>query len=466
MRLRPLLATLLLCGSLYGLSETRLTIAPGGLAASVADIPTDETRLILDGEAGVDDLRLLTEMHATIKAIDISALRIVASATANPLYGVAVFPADHLPAYVFATLSAEQLILPSTLRSIGEGALAGSNVADIRIPSSVATIGDYAFAGSSLCSVTGGEGLRSIGKGAFQGCRQLTSADISSGKLSHLPDHLFSGCPSLSTLRLPSTIQSVGEMIIAGTTVAGINLPLLSHTADYALAGAETLREVAIPEVAMMAEGLFASDRSLTTLSQTASDVKALSYAGCSSLDIEPILANAEYVGADAFAGTRCERMVLGPDLLRIDSGAFTHIAGLSEINAEALGNQLPLTAPDIFGDSDLRAIPLIVARGTLTLWKTHPVWGLFDIRESLSAQDIRDDSDGFRLFIKEGAIHASAPKAIDSLRVYTLSGTLLRASSPLTAEATLDISDIQENVIILTLTSGSHTESSKFILR
>lgn len=70
------------------------------------------------------------------------------------------------------------LVLPSTLRYIGDSSFYRTNVTSLVIPDSTYFIGQYAFGGTSITSLTIGNGIEEIGVGAFAICSNLTSITI------------------------------------------------------------------------------------------------------------------------------------------------------------------------------------------------------------------------------------------------------------------------------------------------
>jgi len=70
--------------------------------------------------------------------------------------------------------------LPSTLRSIGEGAFFGTRVSSIVIPEGVDSIANQAFSGTTLTSISLPSTLRYVGEYAFANCEKLKRADFAS----------------------------------------------------------------------------------------------------------------------------------------------------------------------------------------------------------------------------------------------------------------------------------------------
>lgn len=120
-----------------------------------------------------------------------------------------------IPAYAFAWCeNLTTIILPSTVRDIGEGAFEGcTSLRNIEIPSKLNYIEDYAFFGcSSLTSVTLGSYMVRIGTFAFAECSTLMNVSIKSPNLISLGSFAFLSCPSLQSIDLSSTIiETIGD---------------------------------------------------------------------------------------------------------------------------------------------------------------------------------------------------------------------------------------------------------------
>lgn len=119
----------------------------------------------------------------------------------------------HIGAYAFMDLNLQTVTLPSTLKSIGPGAFMHSTLESIDIPDSVTEIYDYAFSGcTSLTTVKLSEELRDLCSGAFQGCTALSS-------LSPLPEKLYmiGNCAFESTaiqeIVIPERVGTLGGAV-------------------------------------------------------------------------------------------------------------------------------------------------------------------------------------------------------------------------------------------------------------
>ncbi len=74
-------------------------------------------------------------------------------------------------------LGITSVIIPNTVKIIGEGAFRHNNLTSVEIPDTVISIGDYAFYFNKLTSVTIPNSVTSIGNSAFYG-NNLTRVTI------------------------------------------------------------------------------------------------------------------------------------------------------------------------------------------------------------------------------------------------------------------------------------------------
>lgn len=108
--------------------------------------------------------------------------------------------------------SVEEIILPEGLTTIGENALWGFTALErINIPSTVETIGSGALSGTKIRELVIPGSVRSIGNGAFDGCNELSSLIFvdSSTELS-LMGYNFINC-KIAELAIPARIKIIGE---------------------------------------------------------------------------------------------------------------------------------------------------------------------------------------------------------------------------------------------------------------
>ena len=107
--------------------------------------------------------------------------------------------------------SLTELVIPDGVTTIGMKALGNcAGIPTMTIPNSVTELGPYAFQWGGVQSVTLPEGLASIPEGLFYGCRGLTDVTIPHNATS-IGNGAFYSCTSLSSLDIPNGVTFIGD---------------------------------------------------------------------------------------------------------------------------------------------------------------------------------------------------------------------------------------------------------------
>lgn len=105
----------------------------------------------------------------------------------------------------------ENVTIGSGLTYISNHMFAGTELKSIVIPSTVKEIGEYAFYQcQSLTNIEISEGVTSIGLCAFSGCQSLTNFTIPSS-VTEIGDSAFNGCWGLTTVVMPEGVTRIGK---------------------------------------------------------------------------------------------------------------------------------------------------------------------------------------------------------------------------------------------------------------
>lgn len=110
-------------------------------------------------------------------------------------------------------------------------------------------IGEQALMGCrSLTTMSIPSTVQSIGAGAFAICSSLTTISIPEG-VDSIAEGTFGYCPKLSNITLPSTIQSIGTLAFSGcSSLSSITLPEgLTTIGDRAFFECTGMRSITIP---------------------------------------------------------------------------------------------------------------------------------------------------------------------------------------------------------------------------
>ena len=110
-------------------------------------------------------------------------------------------------------------------------------------------IGNSAFSGcSSLQSITIPSSVTSIGSNAFSGCSSLQSITIPSSVTS-IGSNAFQNCSSLKSITIPESVTSIGNSAFSGcSSLQSINIPSsVTSIGNSAFSGCSSLQSITIP---------------------------------------------------------------------------------------------------------------------------------------------------------------------------------------------------------------------------
>lgn len=173
-------------------------------------------------------------------------------------------------AFFFAS-GLTSLNLPDSIRSIGAMALNGVSKAPLTIPASVEFIGDSAFSGSGVVDGDLPEGLTYLGDKAFSNCTGLTSITLPSTvetygpnifygcsnvtyvelpqNMEKIPNGLLWSCTSLKRIYIPSSVREIGNAAFYSSGIEKLNLPDgLEYIGKSAFAGDLDGETIHLPE--------------------------------------------------------------------------------------------------------------------------------------------------------------------------------------------------------------------------
>lgn len=284
----------------------------------------------------------------------------------------------------FASAKISSLVLPATVRtigdwafynnpltaitfndglqSIGSRAFYGVSVQTLNIPNSVTELGSYAFSGcKSLETVTIGTGVTKIsdytfntcsaltqiscpsvteiGKNAFSGCSSLSDIPLND-KITSLGNYVFSGCSAIESLVIPNSVTSIGSYafekctkLTSATLGTGI-----SSIPDYMFSSCSALTSVVLPEnITGIGNSAFYNCKGLKSLPVTESitSIGTNAFYGCTSLTSVHLSDQVTSLGASVFYGcSSLTEAVLGTGITTLGSSLFRNDAKLKKVVA------------------------------------------------------------------------------------------------------------------------------------
>lgn len=117
----------------------------------------------------------------------------------------------------FDLSNGSDIVVPNDIDGIPVTYVRGltADLTSIKLPSSLIKIKDDAFNSmdtlKSLVIDRGAPNLNELGERSFSGCSNIEELDLSNSKLTSIPEGVFAYCKNLKTIKLPSTITSIGD---------------------------------------------------------------------------------------------------------------------------------------------------------------------------------------------------------------------------------------------------------------
>ena len=417
------------------------------------------TVITLSGNLSARDLAENSDLK-TANTIDLSEAAIVEYSDKEPIVGnYTYYPADELPKYCFMGIAAETIILPSSIKVVGEGAFAGcENLKSIVIPSAVTEIDSYAFSGcKSLATVGGGENIITIGDYAFSGNTSLTSLPCFA-KVESIGGYAFKGCTSLGSVPFSVTTSAIGEGAFKGCPIASIDLGgcnNLKVTGAWAFADNSALTEVYLPSgLTSLGDGAFFYSTALQSVVFPEGLAKINDYAfmGGSLISEATLPDGLESIGNYAFSDWGAIGTISLPSTLTtIGERAMRNWTSLSSMTCDA-------TVPPTLGDNVWEGVSkdrvtLNVPVTSEALYKSAEQWCDFfnsSSTEQLSSKLLTATINGDVLTLKSSL-------EITSVMLYDMSGILLTMQLPMALQAQLSLANYSARNYVVRCTFGDN---------
>ncbi len=166
-------------------------------------------------------------------------------------------------------------------------------------------------------------GLTELSNYEFSGCTSLKSITLPS-TIESIGNNAFDGCSSLTTIKIPDSVTSIREAAFRGCS------KLSSFTGKWATSNGRAL----VLDNKMVA---FApSGYTYYTIPSTVTSIESYTFDGCSALTTITIPANATSLGSYAFANcTGLQTVVIPAKISSIGSYAFYSCTGLASIECK-----------------------------------------------------------------------------------------------------------------------------------
>lgn len=324
-----------------------ITVNTGKLAAGdLGHVVVEEAgylqevnKLIIEGELNADDWSKIGQM-TNLTELDLSKALI-----------------DEIPSEAFnGRWAIDKVVLPPTLKKIGNYAFQRTSLTSVNIPDNVETIEEAAFRQiKQLQEVHLPDSLTSLGRYAFSACRSLRTVKIPT-KLKEIPWYTFDGCNSLQSVELHDSITGFGYYSFRNCNLREIILPKsTTWVGGYAFNGNSNLSKVTLNEGLIDIWAYAFQDTAIDTLNcpSTLRNIYNAAFAGCRNLRQINLNEGLTRIESGALANNKATEIVLPSSLEYCAGGAFYDCDSLVTIEARSVmppntdGN-CPLSGTDL----------------------------------------------------------------------------------------------------------------------
>lgn len=333
----------------------RVTVKAGELKTKVEKgqvLPQKIAALFIEGTLNEQDMKYIRGTLTNLKTLDLEKTALIT-----------------IPNAAFSSMtSLENLVLPASVKTIGEQALkdcthlTAVNLAGVNVVgdsafegcaslgavnlSQVQTLGEKAFTGCSNLTLAAdtnlSQALKTIGESAFENCGKLTGVDLS--QVEAIGAAAFKNCEKL-TLKAGTNLNEKVTIIhpftfTSCTYLTAVDLSHVVMIGDSAFKNCGRLGEVDLSQVTLLQDSAFEDCHQLklkasTNLNPGLSVIGNRAFSQCAALT-QIDLSHVETIGEEAFA--HCAS-ISEANLIKtttLGAGAFKNCTGLSVLGMPA----------------------------------------------------------------------------------------------------------------------------------
>lgn len=214
---------------------------------------------------------------------------------------------------------------------------------------------DGALRGLDISAVNLPPDIRTIPRDCFYSCYELAEVEFH-GETTFLESNAFGLCHSLKSIHLPSSVKYIGDHCFDQSGLEEIVIPKsVDYLGSYAFNRCRSLRKV-------------------TFTGHRINDLQGYTFGGCDALEEVVLPPGLESIMSYAFEKSGLRRITIPATVSKIYSYAFNDTL-LQRI--DLLAKNPPATGK-LFTADDLARIELHIPRGTLSAYRSAPLWNKF----------------------------------------------------------------------------------------
>lgn len=144
-------------------------------------------------------------------------------------------------------IESTSLIIPPTLKTIGNYSFNGSKIKNVVLPNTITQVGTGSFRSTPLESIKFSPSMTELPNEVCSFCPRLVDVKISNS-ITKIGERAFSGTGLLSHIELPATITEIGIDAFKESGLVTFNIPPAVDSVPNILSYCDYLEEITIPE--------------------------------------------------------------------------------------------------------------------------------------------------------------------------------------------------------------------------
>ena len=232
---------------------------------------------------------------------------------------------ESLSAYAFDSCRLlKSLKLPDTLKSIGRGAFAGTQITKIDIPASVTKMEENVFRDSGINTINYADELETLPDFAYSEAEKMKTVKLPS-KLTAIPDFCFARCVLLSSVDIPETVTNIGRFAFGGCGIKELKIPDTVKTFEESAFSVSHISNVEIPDsITELPKDIFSSsDIKTVKLPSGLKVIPEKAFCCCHLLTELKIPESVTEIQSGAFKETALKSLYIPANVTKIEADAF-----------------------------------------------------------------------------------------------------------------------------------------------
>ncbi|WP_054957422.1 leucine-rich repeat protein [Paenibacillus dakarensis] len=251
----------------------------------------------------------------------------------------------------FSNKGLTSVVIPDSVKNIGNHAFYINELTDVIIPSSVTSVGEGAFSSNKLTSVSIPNSVTTIEKDTFY-YNPLTNVTIPDS-VTTIEDYAFAS-NQLTTLIIPNSVTSIGENAFSQNKLTTLEIPNSVVNIEKSAFANNGLTEVVIPDSITSIKDYVFYNNKLTnvTIPDSVTSIEMFAFRQNQLTDVT-ISKNVKSIGEHAFSDNWLSAIAIPDRVTNIGNYAFTN----NQLQSVTIPDSITWIGENVFSNNQLQSV-------------------------------------------------------------------------------------------------------------